>query len=128
MIKLKPYNSRDWKSHPPYTFKAYGSSVNRGPLKKLVPIKQTLSEVTGPLFSDIKLEPGENDLTRDPVTGKEALGERIIVVGKVMDEMSGRCRIRFSKSGRPMPRGAIIIRWTSTTRRSIPTLSERAGA
>ena len=85
-MKIPEYNPRDWRSHPPYSFKAYGSSVKRGPLKKLVPIRQTLSEVTGPLFSDIKLEPGENDLTRNPDTGKEALGERIIVVGKVMDE------------------------------------------
>jgi len=85
-MKIAEYNPRDWKSHPPYTFQAYGSSVKRGPLKKLVPIRQTLSEITGPLFSDIKLEPGENDLTRDVITGKEAMGERIIVVGRVLDE------------------------------------------
>lgn len=85
-MKIQPYKQRDWKSHPPYMFKAYGSSVKRGPLEKLVPITQTLSEITGPLFSDIKLEPGENDLTRSAGSGKEALGERIIVVGKVLDE------------------------------------------
>jgi protocatechuate 3,4-dioxygenase beta subunit len=85
-MKISEYSPRDWKSHPPYVFKGYGSSIKRGPLKKLVPIKQTLSEITGPLFSDIKLAPGENDLTRDAETGKEAMGERIIVVGKVVDE------------------------------------------
>ena len=85
-MKIQPYKERDWKSHPPYMFKAYGSSVKRGPLEKLVPITQTLSEITGPLFSDIKLEPGENDLTRSAGSGNEALGERIIVVGKVLDE------------------------------------------
>ena len=85
-MNIPLYSPRDWKLHPPYTFKGYGSSVKRGPLKKLVPIKQTLSEVTGPLFSDIKLEPGENDLTRNLDTGKEAMGERIIVVGRVLDE------------------------------------------
>jgi protocatechuate 3,4-dioxygenase beta subunit len=85
-MEIKAYNPRDWKSHPPYTFKAYGSSVKRGPLKRLVPMQQTLSEITGPLFSDIKLEPGENDLTRSSGTGKEAIGERIIVVGRVLDE------------------------------------------
>ena len=85
-MKISEYNPRDWRSHPPYSFKAYGSSVKRGPLKKLVPIKQTLSEITGPLFSDIKLAPGENDLTRNADTGKEAMGERIIVVGRVLDE------------------------------------------
>ncbi len=55
-------------------------------MQKLVPIKQTLSEITGPLFSDIELESGENDLTRNPETGQEAVGERIIVVGRVIDE------------------------------------------
>jgi protocatechuate 3,4-dioxygenase beta subunit len=85
-MRIPQYNPRDWKAHPPFVFKDYGSSVKRGPLKKLVPIRQTLSETTGPLFTNVRLEPGENDLTRDPATGKEAMGERIIVVGKVMDE------------------------------------------
>jgi protocatechuate 3,4-dioxygenase, beta subunit len=85
-MQIPQYKPRDWKSHPPYIFRAYGSSVKRGPVKKLVPIKQTLSEITGPLFREIKLEPGENDLTRNADTGKEAMGERIIVVGKVLDE------------------------------------------
>jgi protocatechuate 3,4-dioxygenase beta subunit len=85
-MQILEYNPRDWKSHPPFVFKGYASSVKRGPLKRLVPLMHTLSEVTGPLFSDIKLEPGENDLTRNSATGNEAMGERIIVVGKVMDE------------------------------------------
>jgi protocatechuate 3,4-dioxygenase beta subunit len=85
-MDVKVYNPRDWKSHPPYMFKGYGSSVKRGPLRRLVPIKQTLSEITGPLFEGIKLEAEEIDLTRNTDTDKEAMGERIIVVGKVMDE------------------------------------------
>ncbi len=96
-MEIRQYKSRDRKSHPPYVFSAYGSSVKRGPLKKLVPIKQTLSEITGPLFNDIKLDAGENDLTRTD-TGKEAMGERIIVVGKVMDE-----------DERPVPNSVIEI-------------------
>ncbi len=85
-MKISEYNPRDWRSHPPYVFKDYASSVKRGPLKRLVRIAPTLSEITGPLFGDIKLERGEDDLTRNADTGKEALGERIIVVGRVMDE------------------------------------------
>jgi len=85
MMNIKPYNPRDWRSHPPYSFHAYGSSVKRAPLKKLMPIDQTLSEITGPLFNDIKLTPGEDDLARN-ADGKEAVGERIIVVGRVLDE------------------------------------------
>jgi protocatechuate 3,4-dioxygenase, beta subunit len=96
-MQIPQYKSLDRKSHPPYVFAAYGSSVKRGPLKRLVPIKQTLSEITGPLFADMKLEPGENDLSRDDA-GKEALGERIIVVGRVMDE-----------DERPVPNSVIEI-------------------
>ena len=84
-MQIRSYNPRDWRSHPPYSFPAYGSSVKRGPLKRLVPIEQTLSEITGPLFNDIQLAPGEDDLARN-TDGKEAMGERIIVVGRVLDE------------------------------------------
>jgi protocatechuate 3,4-dioxygenase beta subunit len=97
-MQIPQYKRLDRRSHPPYVFAAYGSSMKRGPHKKLVPIRQTLSEVTGPLFSGIKLEPGENDLSRDAATGQEALGERIIVVGKVIDE-----------DERPVPNSVIEI-------------------
>lgn len=96
-MQIPQYKPLDRKSHPPYVFAAYGSSVKRGPLKRLVPIKQTLSEVTGPLFADVKLEAGENDLSRND-SGKEALGERIIIVGRVIDE-----------DERPVPNSVIEI-------------------
>ncbi len=32
-MQIREYKPRDWKSHPPYVFKAYGSSVKRGPIK-----------------------------------------------------------------------------------------------
>ena len=35
-MEIKPYNSRDWKSHPPYRFEGYASSMKRAPLKRLV--------------------------------------------------------------------------------------------
>jgi protocatechuate 3,4-dioxygenase beta subunit len=97
-MQIPQYKPLDRKSQPPYVFPGYGSSVKRGPLKKLVRIEQTLSEITGPLFGNIKLEPGENDLSRDAETGKEALGERIIVVGRVVDE-----------DDRPVPNSVIEI-------------------
>ena len=84
MMNIKSYTPRDWRSHPPYSFHAYGSSVKRGPLKRLVPLQQTLSEITGPLFNDIQLAPGEGNLAHNADTGKEAMGERIIV--RVLDE------------------------------------------
>ena len=78
MIKIKPYTPRDWKSHPPYLYEPYGSSVKRAPLKRLVPMTQTLSEITGPIFGHDAVQPGDDDLTRNAGTGGEAMGERPI--------------------------------------------------
>jgi protocatechuate 3,4-dioxygenase, beta subunit len=86
MMKIKPYTPRDWKSHPPYSYEPYGSSVKRAPLKRLVPMKQTLSEITGPIFGHDAVQPGDDDLTRNAGTGGEAMGERLIITGRVLDE------------------------------------------
>jgi protocatechuate 3,4-dioxygenase beta subunit len=67
-------------------YEPYGSSVKRAPLKRLVPITQTLSEITGPIFGQNAVEPGEDDLTRNAATDREAVGERLIIVGRVLDE------------------------------------------
>jgi protocatechuate 3,4-dioxygenase beta subunit len=47
---------------------------------------QTLSEITGPLFGHDAVRPGDDDLTRNAGTGAEGMGERLIIVGRVMDE------------------------------------------
>ena len=86
MINIKAYRPRDWKSHPPYRFEGYASSMKRAPLKRLVPMKQTLSEITGPLFGHEAVQPGDDDLTRNAGNGGEAIGERLIIVGRVLDE------------------------------------------
>ncbi|MGA2981222.1 MAG: protocatechuate 3,4-dioxygenase subunit beta [Terriglobales bacterium] len=67
--------------HPPYV-----SSVKRAPIKPLVPIPYTLSEVTGPSFGPEMVAPKASDLTR--AHSGEPLGERIIVSGRVLDENS----------------------------------------
>lgn len=85
-MKIQEYKPRDWKSHPPYRFDGYASSIKRAPLKRLVPIKQTLSEITGPVFGHEAVHAGDDDLTRNAGTGAEAMGERLIIVGRVLDE------------------------------------------
>jgi protocatechuate 3,4-dioxygenase beta subunit len=47
---------------------------------------QTLSELTGPVYGQDSIRPLDNDLTRNAVKNGEVLGERIIVVGRVLDE------------------------------------------
>jgi protocatechuate 3,4-dioxygenase beta subunit len=85
-MKIEPYKPRDWKSHPPYLYEGYASSVKRAPRKRLVPLRQTLSEITGPIFDHEAIQRDDSDLTRNAGTGAQAMGERLIIVGRVMDE------------------------------------------
>lgn len=86
------YSPRDWGAHPPLIHPDYKSTVLRGATKPLVPIKQSLSELTGPVFGHDALNELDNDLTKNGRKDGEPLGERIVVSGKVVDE-----------NGRPQP-------------------------
>jgi protocatechuate 3,4-dioxygenase beta subunit len=79
-------NKRDWSLHPPYLYPDYKSTVLRAPTKPLIPLKHTLSELTGPIYGHDTIKKYDNDLTKNAVKNGEPLGERIIVAGKVMDE------------------------------------------
>jgi protocatechuate 3,4-dioxygenase beta subunit len=80
----EPYDRDSLAAHPPYLHPAYRSTVKRAPLQAPIQIPQTLSELTGPLFGQREIAPGERDLTRQHAG--EPLGERIIVTGRVLDE------------------------------------------
>lgn len=71
---------------PPYLYAAYRSTIRRAPHLPLVDVPLTLSELTGPgpAVSAVTLE--DADLTRNAGTGGEAIGQRIIVTGRVLDE------------------------------------------
>jgi protocatechuate 3,4-dioxygenase, beta subunit len=73
-------------TQPAYLHPAYISSLKRAPTKPLIEIPHTLSEITGPVFTNQIIEPNAFDLTRQ--TSGEALGERIIVTGRVLDQDS----------------------------------------
>lgn len=92
------YNHFDREVHPPYLSPDYKSTVLRAPSKPLVVIKQSLSELTGPIFGDMNVGPLDHDLTKNARRNGEPLGERIVVHGKVMDE-----------NGRPIPHTLIEI-------------------
>ncbi len=92
------YNARDWSVHPPYLHEGYKSTVLRSPSKPLVPLAQTLSELTGPVYGHDALGPLDDDLTKNGAVNGEPLGERIIVAGRVLDE-----------DGRPVPNTLIEI-------------------
>jgi protocatechuate 3,4-dioxygenase, beta subunit len=71
-------------TQPPLLHEPYVSSIKRAPAKALVRMPQTLSEVTGPVLTPKIVGEGCADLTRQHA-GKP-LGERIIVIGSVIDE------------------------------------------
>ena len=78
------YNREAPRVHPPYDHRAYVSTHKRAPRHQPIRIEHTLSEITGPRFSHANFGPDEADLTR--FAGGEALGERIVVTGRVLDE------------------------------------------
>ncbi|HXF54923.1 MAG TPA: protocatechuate 3,4-dioxygenase subunit beta [Hyphomicrobiaceae bacterium] len=85
-MTLMTMRPRDWTSHPRYIEPSYRSTVLRGPTKPLIPLKHTLSELTGPVFGHDSVGPLDADLTRNGRRNGEPLGERIIVTGRVLDE------------------------------------------
>ena len=90
------YSRRSKDDHPPALYEGYKSTALRSPQRKPIKIEQTLTEVTGPLFKNEKINPGESDLSI--VNGREAQGQRIYVGGKVLDE-----------DGKPVPNTLIEI-------------------
>ncbi|MFL5365770.1 MAG: protocatechuate 3,4-dioxygenase subunit beta [Myxococcales bacterium] len=81
---------------PPYLYEPYASTIKRAPRRPPLPLPHTLSETTGPSFARGWAGAPLTDLTR-PGTG-EALGQRIIVAGRLLDE-----------NGRPVPRSLVEI-------------------
>ena len=77
---------------PPYLYEAYRSTIRRSPTRPLLDVPLTLSELTGPgpaLSAVTPVTREDADLTRNAGTGGEAIGQRIIVTGRVLDERGG---------------------------------------
>lgn len=73
-------------TQPPYDWPDYTSTIKRHPTREPLAIAHTLSEVTGPTFEDGWAGADLVDLTRARPGGPEAVGQRIIVTGRVIDE------------------------------------------
>jgi protocatechuate 3,4-dioxygenase beta subunit len=87
--------ARSDAAQPPWLAPAYRSTRLRAPRLAPVAIPQTPTETTGPLFTEDRFPPTDNLAA----TGaREAMGERIIVTGCVLDE-----------AGRPVPRSMVEI-------------------
>ncbi len=85
--------------HPPFSYPDYKSTAKRFPHQPMVAIIQTLSETTGPGVVWAEVSPEDADLTTNAGTGSPAIGERIIVTGRVLGE-----------DGEPVP-GTLLEIW-----------------
>ena len=83
---IRHYGPKAYPDHPPFSYPDYRSTVLRGPKQDLLSIVQTLTETTGPgpIWTEVSEE--DADLTTNAGTGESAIGERIIVTGRVLDE------------------------------------------
>jgi protocatechuate 3,4-dioxygenase beta subunit len=82
--------------HPPLLSPGYRSTAIRAPHQAPVLLPHNLTEVTGPLLGEGRVAPGDNDLTL--TDGGEAIGERILVFGRVLDG-----------DGRPVPNTLVEV-------------------
>ncbi|MCJ2127139.1 protocatechuate 3,4-dioxygenase subunit beta [Methylobacterium sp. J-077] len=86
MPDARPYRAED-PGQPPSLFPPYRSTALRSPRQPLVRVPQTLTEITGPAGTwEALMGPALADLTRHARGSGEAIGQRIIVSGRVLDE------------------------------------------
>lgn len=78
---------RDRSAHPPAFTPTYKTSILRSPQRALLSLDNTLSEITGPVFGHNILGELDNDLIHNfAKPGESAIGERIVVYGRLLDE------------------------------------------
>ncbi len=85
-MKPAEYYMRDRLHHPPAKSENYKTSVTRSPQYALLSLENSLSEITGPVFSHSDIDPLDNDLLKNYSHSGDPIGERIIVHGRVLDE------------------------------------------
>lgn len=87
MIDKGPLIPRDREAHPPAYFPDYKTSVTRSPNLPLLSLESGPSEETGPTFGHNRFGALDNNLILNWTKGAApAVGERILVHGRVLDE------------------------------------------
>jgi protocatechuate 3,4-dioxygenase, beta subunit len=90
------YRPEDETAQPPLLYPGYGSTTLRAPRQPLLLLPQSLTELTGPLLGEGRVTAQDADLTRQHPG--EPLGQRIRVLGRVLDE-----------GGRPVPHALLEV-------------------
>ena len=80
-----PWNDRDWKNHPKLIYPDYKSTILRNPKNPLIKINN-YTEIPSPKFEKETIRLEDSDLTSNARKNHDPIGERIIVLGKVVDE------------------------------------------
>jgi protocatechuate 3,4-dioxygenase beta subunit len=91
-----PVQSELAGTQPPLLYPAYRSTERRAPLRPLIRLPETLSNLDEPVYGWWPVGEADNDLTRQ--RADEPQGQRIIVAGRVLDE-----------GGRPVPDALVEI-------------------
>lgn len=99
MSQVNELYHRNYDRHPAAYTPGYKTSVLRSPKNALISLQNSLSEITGPIFSSDDLGPLDNDLIMNYAKQGLPIGERMIVHGYVRDE-----------NGQPM-RNALVEVW-----------------
>ncbi len=87
MRKPAEFYQRDRQWHPPALTPDYKTSVSRSPRYSLISLQSSPSEITGPVFGHNDIDPLDKDLIYNYAkAGESAIGERIILHGRVLDE------------------------------------------
>jgi protocatechuate 3,4-dioxygenase beta subunit len=96
-ISLPPgYRAASEGVDPPYDYPPYRSSALHHPARPLHPLPQRLTELTGPVFGEDRVQPGDCDL-RHWADG-EAIGQPLVVEGRLRDS-----------DGHPVPNSLIEL-------------------
>ncbi|WP_029431954.1 protocatechuate 3,4-dioxygenase subunit beta [Blastococcus sp. URHD0036] len=96
-LVLPRYLVEDPSHRTPLAYPGYRSTALRAPLREPVDLPHRLTEVTGPVLGEDRVQAHDADLTWR--NGGEAVGQRILVHGRVLDS-----------DGRPVP-GALVEVW-----------------
>jgi protocatechuate 3,4-dioxygenase beta subunit len=86
-MKKKSLLERNYNFQPRINFPDYKSSILRAPSKEKISFPSTLSEVSGPVFTNDILGKNDNDLTLNfSKNNNSPLGHKILVYGTLKDQ------------------------------------------
>ncbi|MCK0118937.1 protocatechuate 3,4-dioxygenase subunit beta [Loktanella sp. F6476L] len=87
MTKPGEFYQRDRNLQPPAYTPSYKTSVARSPGLAMISLQNSVSKITGPVFGHNDIDPIDNDMIFNyAADGESAIGERIIMHGRVLDE------------------------------------------